>query len=103
MFGQIDIEITLAPSGVLMVGAETTTNDLMSITGSQIGTNIVAVVKVTTVVAPEGTSYKLSDVSFSMIRYDLPKAVTDAMTAVLESNSVYQFFPHHILYLWVNL
>jgi hypothetical protein len=31
-----------------------------------------------------------------MVRYDLPKAVTDAMTAVLESNSVYQYwFPSY--------
>ena len=31
-----------------------------------------------------------------MVRYDLPKAVTDAMTAVLASNSVYQYwFPSY--------
>ena len=31
-----------------------------------------------------------------MVRYDLPKTITDAMTAVLESHSVYQYwFPSH--------
>ncbi len=31
-----------------------------------------------------------------MVRYDLPKAITDEMTAVLESNSFYQYwFPSY--------
>ena len=96
MFGQIDIEITLAPSGVLMLGAATDAVNLAAITGSQIGTNIPEALKVAAATAAEGTSYKLTDISFSMVRYDLPKAVTDAMTAVLASNSVYQYwFPSY--------
>jgi hypothetical protein len=59
-------------------------------------TNIAAAVSVGAAVAAEGTSYKLSDISFTMVRYDLPKAVTDAMTSVLASNSVYQYwFPSY--------
>ncbi len=96
MFGPIVIEITLAPSGVLMLGASPTANALAAITGSQIGTNIDAASQVAAAIVAEGISYKLSDISFTMVRYDLPKAVTDAMTAVLESNSVYQYwFPSY--------
>ena len=91
MFGPIVIEITLAPAGVLMLGASPTASALTAITGSQIGTDIPAATQVAAAISPEGTSYKLSDISFTMVRYDLPKAVTDAMTAVLESNSVYQY------------
>jgi hypothetical protein len=47
---------------------------------------------VASVIAAEGTSYKLSDISFSFVRYDVPKAVTDAMTSVLASGSVYQYW-----------
>ena len=98
MFGPIVIEITLAPSGVLILGKKTdaTTIAAITATNSEIGIDIPAVAAAAAVLAPEGTSYKLSDISFTMVRYDLPKAVTDAMTAVLESNSVYQYwFPSY--------
>jgi hypothetical protein len=98
MFGPIVIEITLAPPGVLGLGAPTSNADLTAVTAanSEIGVAIAAATKVTAALAAEGTSYKLSDISFTMVRYDLPKAVTDAMTAVLESNSVYQYwFPSY--------
>ena len=98
MFGPIVLEITLAPSGVLMLGKLTENADLAAVTAanSEIGVDIAAATKVGAAVAAEGTSYKLTDISFTMVRYDLPKAVTDAMTAVLESNSVYQYwFPSY--------
>ena len=98
MFGQIDLEITLAPSGILGLGIATTANDLAAVTAgnSEIGIAIPAAAKVTAAVPAEGTSYKLSDISFSVVRYDLPKTVTDAMTAVLASNAVYKYwFPSY--------
>ena len=98
MFGPIVIELTLAPNGVLMLGKKTdaTTISQITSTNSEIGIEIPAVAAAASVLAAEGTSYKLSDISFNMVRYDLPKAVTDAMTAVLESNSVYQYwFPSY--------
>ena len=62
----------------------------------KIGVAIPAASKVAAAIPAEGTSYRLSDITFTMVRYDLPKAVTDAMTAVLESNSVYQYwFPSY--------
>ncbi len=84
MFGQIDLEITLAGSGILLLGKLTENADLAAVTAanSEIGIAIPAAVKVGAALAAEGTSYKLTDVNFNMVRYDLPKAVTDAMTAV---------------------
>ena len=98
MFGQIDIEITLAPAGVLGLGRAITAAALAAVTAanSEIGKEIPAALAITTAIAAEGTSYKLTDVSFNFVKYDLPKAVTDAMTAVLASGSVYQYwFPSY--------
>jgi hypothetical protein len=96
MFGQIDLEITLAPAGVLMLGKKPENTALAAVAydaaTNEIGVDIPAATLVTTAIAAEGTSYKLTDISFSMVRYDLPKAVTDAMTAVLASGSVYQYW-----------
>ena len=102
MFGQIDIEITLAPSGVLGLGAPTSNADLAAVTAasSEVGIAIPGALKVAAAVAAEGTSYKLSDISFTMVRYDLPKAITDAMTSVLASNAVYQYwFPSYTTFM----
>ena len=98
MFGQIDIEITLAGAGVLGLGAIPAAATLTAVTAanSEIGVAIPSANAVTAAIASEGTSYKLSDINFTMVRYDLPKAVTDAMTAVLASNAVYQYwFPSY--------
>ena len=100
MFGPIVIEITLAPSGVLGLGKATENADLAAVAASattnEIGVAIPSASKVAAAIPAEGTSYRLSDITFTMVRYDLPKAVTDAMTAVLESNSVYQYwFPSY--------
>ena len=100
MFGQIDLELTLAGSGVLGLGAPTLNADLAAVAynavSNEIGVAIPASLKVAAAIAAEGTSYKLSDISFTMVRYDLPKAITDAMTSVLASNAVYQYwFPSY--------
>ncbi len=98
MFGQIDLEISLASSGILGLGASPVAAALAQVTAanSEIGIAIPAATQLATVIAAEGTSYKLSDISFSFVRYDVPKAVTDAMTAVLASGSVYQYwFPSY--------
>ena len=94
MFGQIDLEITLAPAGVLGLGSPITANALVAVTApnSEIGIAIPAAVVIGAILPAEGTSYKLTDINFTMVKYDLPRAVTDAMTAVLASNAVYQFW-----------
>ena len=100
MFGQIDLEITLAGSGVLGLGKSPTAGAIAALAfdavSNEIGIAIPAAAAVASVIAAEGTSYKLSDISFSFVRYDVPKAVTDAMTSVLASGSVYQYwFPSY--------
>ncbi len=82
MFGQIDLEITLDGSGILGLGTPITANALTAVTAanSEIGIAIGAAAVVTTAIAEEGTSYKLNDINFTMVRYDLPRAVTDAMS-----------------------
>ena len=94
MYGQLDLEINLAPAGVLMLGAELTEAALAKVEAadSQIGLEIPAAAQSGGVVAQEGTSYKLSDISFSIVRYDLPQAVFDAMSSVLASGATYQYW-----------
>ena len=82
MYGQIDLEITLSGAGVLMLGAATEAVDLVAVDAatSEIGIPVAVATKVLAAVAAEGTSYKLSNISFSIVRYDLPQTVFDAMT-----------------------
>jgi hypothetical protein len=66
MFGQIDLEITLAGSGVLLLGKLTENADLATVTtaNSEIGIAIPGALKVAAALTAEGTSYKLTDVNF---------------------------------------
>ncbi len=92
------MEITLSPPGVLMLGKAPDSATIANVkdANSEIGIDIPAVATNTTTITAEGTSYKLTDISFNFVQYDLPRAVTDAMTAVLASGSVYQYwFPSH--------
>ena len=58
MFGQIDIEITLAPPGVLALGKSTEAVDLAAVAvgTSEIGIAIPSATKVAAAVAAEGTN-----------------------------------------------
>jgi hypothetical protein len=69
MFGQIDIEFTLAPSGILGLGAQTSAANFAEVLSgaSEIGIAMPAANQVAAAVAAEGTSYKLFDISFSMV------------------------------------
>ncbi len=60
MFGQIDLEITLAPAGVLMLGKKPDATTIANITqaNSEIGLDIPAVATHGSILAAEGTSYK---------------------------------------------
>jgi hypothetical protein len=94
MYGSIDLEITMAGAGVLMLGAATADAvlDPIDAATSEIGIAIAQANKVAAAVAAEGTSYKLSNISFSAVRYDLPQTVFDATTSVLASGAVYQYW-----------
>ena len=57
MFGQIDIEITLAPAGVLMLGKHPDASTIANVTdaNSEIGIDIPIVGTNTTTITAEGT------------------------------------------------
>ncbi len=59
MFGQVDLEITLARSGVFVLGNLTENADLVAVTAAnpEIGRAIPAAVKVAAAISAEGTSY----------------------------------------------
>jgi hypothetical protein len=71
MFGQIDIEITLAPAGVFGLGKSPTAGAIPSLafdaTSNEIGITIPSADAITMAIAAEGTSYKLSDISFNFV------------------------------------
>ena len=101
MLGQVDIEITLAPAGVLMLG-KTPANAAIAgvvIANSEIGVPITAGVALGAQLAAEGTSYKISNISFSVTRIDLPSSVYDAMNSVLASGVSYQlWYPNYSIF-----
>ncbi len=43
-------------------------------------------------VAVKGTSYTLSNISFSVTRYDMPSSYYDAVRSVLQSGATYKFY-----------
>ena len=110
IYGQVDIEITLAPAGVLMLGAAISTATVTALTtatseigvvtpggsgttalvtagNSEIGVATVGGSGTTATVAVEGTSYTLSNISFSITRYDMPSSYYDAVRSVLQSGA----------------
>jgi len=94
MFGDIQLEITLAGAGVLMLGASPEAAVLAAVTAanSDCGAAVVGGAQVVAAIAAEGSSYKLSNISFSVVRYDLPQTVFDAMSSVLASGAIYQYW-----------
>ena len=77
MFGQIDLEITLASAGVLGLGNNPTANAIAQVTAnnSEIGIAVPAAAQLGAgiTIAAEGISYKSTDINFSFVRYDVPK------------------------------
>ena len=93
IYGQVDIEITLAPAGVLMLGAAISTVTATALTAatSEIGVATTGGAGAGAV-AVEGTSYTLSNISFSITRYDMPSSYYDAVRSVLQSGATYKFY-----------
>jgi hypothetical protein len=94
IYGQVDIEITLASSGVLILGnaIESSTVAAVNAASSETGVAVTGGSGTTGSVAAEGTSYTLSNLSFSITRYDMPNTFYDAVKSVLQSGSVYKFY-----------
>ena len=101
MLGEVTIEISLAPSGVLMLG-DTPGNAAINAVAAANGETGVAIaggVALGAQLAAEGTSYKISDISFTISRIDLPQSVYDAMNSVLASGVAYQlWYPNYSIF-----
>ena len=96
LYGDITIEITLAPSDVLMLSPATPTlTTYASATNNETG--IATAVGTTAAFTPsQGTGYTLSDIGFQIVRYDMPQSYYQAVAGVLESGAVFKlYYPNY--------
>ena len=96
LYGDITIEITLAPSDVLMLSPTTPTlTSYASATSNETG---IATTLGTTaaLTASQGTGYTLSNIGFQIVRYDMPQSYYQAVAGVLEAGSVFKlYYPNY--------
>jgi hypothetical protein len=99
LYGDITIELTLAPGDCLMLSptsniatfsaAANTETNISSVAGSAAG-----------LTASQGTGYSLSEIGFSITRYDMPSSYYQAVASVLESGSVFKLnYPNYSSFL----
>ena len=96
LYGDITIEITLAPSDVLMLSATTPTlTTYAAATNNEI--NIATTAGTTAAsTASQGTGYTLSNIGFQIVRYDMPQSYYQAVAGVLESGAVFKlYYPNY--------
>ena len=103
LYGDITIEITLAPSDVLMlsapVGTLAPTNYASSLTNGETGLSTTIGTAAASVVGT-GTGYTLSNIGFQITRYDLPSSYYQAVASVLESGAVFKlYYPNYSAYM----
>ena len=101
MLGEVTIEITLAPSGVLMLGDAPHNAAIVAVAAGagETGVPIVGGAAIVAALAAEGTSYKISKIDFSITRIDLSPRVFDAMSSVLASGVAYQlYYPNYSVF-----
>ena len=96
LYGDITIEITLAPSDVLMLSPATPTlTTYASATNNETG-KATAVGTTAASTPSQGTGYTLSDIGFQIVRYDMPQSYYQAVAGVLESGAVFKlYYPNY--------
>jgi hypothetical protein len=103
LYGDITIEITLAPSDVLMLSPVTPTlTSYTSTANNETGISTIAgsAVQLT---APQGTGYILSNIGFQIVRYDMPSSYYQAVAGVLESGAVFKlYYPNYSSFMSTN-
>jgi hypothetical protein len=96
LYGDITIEITLAPSDVLMLSPVTPAlTSYASATNNEVGiaTTVGATAAAT---AAQGTGYTISNIGFQIVRYDMPQSYYQAVAGVLEAGSVFKlYYPNY--------
>jgi hypothetical protein len=103
MYGQIDIEITLDQAGILMLGQATGVAGAGTLDTLLNSTNygFLGDIGVTNggAVAAEAAQYVLSNISFNIVRMDMPSIFYEAMANVLASGAVYKlYYPNYQIY-----
>ena len=96
LYGDITIEITLAPADVLMLSPVTPAlTTYASATNNEVGlATTVGTAAGTT--ASQGTGYTLSNIGFQIVRYDMSRSYYDAVAGVLESGAVFKlYYPNY--------
>jgi hypothetical protein len=99
LYGDVTIELTLAPSGILMlsppIGAQasyaTATNTELNLSTSAGGAPLA--------LASQGTGYNISNIGFQITRYDMPDSYNQAVASVLQSGAVFKlFYPNYSVF-----
>ena len=100
LYGDITIEITLAPSDVLMLSPVTPTlTSYASATNNEIGIATTAGTAAAAT-ASQGTGYSLSNIGFQIVRYDMPQSYYQAVAGVLESGAVFKlYYPNYSVFM----
>ena len=117
MYGQIDIEITLANAGILMLGVDPGSTTVTALTATapsgavpaynvsgftdsvNLASQGTPATAITTAVSAESPGYSLSNIGFSIIRYDMPAPFYEAMRNVLTSGAVYRlYYPNYSIF-----
>jgi len=96
LYGDITIEITLAPSDVLMLSPITPALiSYASAVNNEVGIST-AVGTTAGTTASQGTGYTLSNIGFQIVRYDMPQSYYQAVAGVLEAGSVFKlYYPNY--------
>ena len=102
-YGQIDIEITLDQAGILMLGAAPITAAAGTLDSLLSSTNYGFLGDIATanggVVASESAQYVLSNISFNIVRMDMPSYFYEAMANVLAAGTVYKlYYPNYQIF-----
>jgi len=96
LYGDITIEITLAPSDVLMLSPLTPAlTSYAAVTNNEIGIST-SVGTTAALTSSQGTGYTLSNIGFQIVRYDMPQSYYQAVAGVLESGAVFKlYYPNY--------
>ena len=96
IYGDITIEITLAPSDVLMLSPLTPAlTSYAAVTNNEIGIST-SVGTTAALTSSQGTGYTLSNIGFQIVRYDMPQSYYQAVAGVLESGAVFKlYYPNY--------
>ena len=102
LYGDITIEITLAPAGVLMLSPPigTFSAAYATVKNTEINLDTTAGSGTAAAIAANGTGYTLSDIGFKITRYDMPQSYFDAVASVIQGGAIFKlYYPNYSTFL----